>query len=87
MLKTSEKAKDKKDKKKAKSHPPIDDLAEEVDGAAQSKQPVEVTAEDLADEEWGPVKEKKKKEKKGKKKGKSVVEDEEQAEQNTGGSF
>jgi translation initiation factor 5B len=36
------------------------------------KKPVEVTAEDLADEEWGPVKEKGKKAKKGKgKKGKA----------------
>jgi translation initiation factor 5B len=52
-------------------------MPEEVD-APLSKQPIEVTAEDLADEEWGPVKDNKKKEKKGKKKGKSVVEDEEE---------
>lgn len=40
----------------------------EVDGTG--KQPVEVTAEDLADEEWGPVKDKKK-DKKGKSKKKT----------------
>lgn len=43
---------------------------------------MEVTAEDLADEEWGPVKEKKKKDKKGKgKKGKQ--EDEDEADKST----
>ena len=43
---------------------------------------MEMTAEDLADEEWGPVKEKGKKGKKGKgKKGKAQAdEDEEEAE-------
>jgi len=70
LLKTTQnKAKDKKNKKKAKSNLPAVDLPEEADGEVSSKQPVEVTAEDLADEEWGPVKEKKKKDKKGKKKG------------------
>lgn len=56
-----------------------------MDGEVLSKQPVEVTAEDLADEEWGPVKEKKKKDKKGKKKGKATVGDDEEEVQNTGG--
>ena len=37
----------------------------------------QMTAEELADEEWGPVKEKGKKGKKGKKKGKAHDEDEE----------
>lgn len=47
-----------------------------------AKKPVEMTAEDLADEEWGPVKEKGKKAKKGKgKKGKTQAdEDEDEAE-------
>ncbi|KJA21714.1 hypothetical protein HYPSUDRAFT_140306 [Hypholoma sublateritium FD-334 SS-4] len=60
----------KKEKKKAK--PAYDDFDDEVPAeATESKNPVEVTAEDLADEEWGPVKDKKKKDKKGKgKKGK-----------------
>jgi translation initiation factor 5B len=41
---------------------------EEPAGDLEAKKPVEVTAEELADEEWGPVKEKKgKKGKKGKK--------------------
>jgi translation initiation factor 5B len=40
---------------------------------------VEVTAEDLADEEWGPVKEKGKKGKKGKKKGKEADVDEDES--------
>ncbi|KAK7471227.1 eukaryotic translation initiation factor 5B [Stygiomarasmius scandens] len=69
--------KDKKDKKKNKkdAEPAFDDPPpdEGVDGEAHDdKKPVEVTAEDLADEEWGPVKEKGKKGKKGKaKKGKA----------------
>lgn len=43
-------------------------VAEGLDGegANTSKGPIEVTADDLADEEWGPVKEKKNKDKKGK---------------------
>lgn len=60
-------SKGKKEKKKAKREP--DDslaLGEGSDGeGAAAKKPVEVTAEDLADEEWGPVKEKGKKSKKG----------------------
>lgn len=58
-----------------------DPLAAEADAeAAASKKPVEVTAEDLADEEWGPVKEKVKKGKKGKgKKGKAADESEDEA--------
>jgi translation initiation factor 5B len=62
-------------------------LGEGSDGeaAAVSKNPVQVTAEDLADEEWGPVKEKKKKEKKGKgKKGKAQDEDEDEEEEKPG---
>lgn len=81
MLKASQtKKKDKKDKKKAKAgiqDLPVDDLPEEVDVPPPSKQAIEVTAEDLADEEWGPVKEKKK-DKKGKKKGKVAVDEEEE---------
>ncbi|KAJ7265927.1 hypothetical protein B0H12DRAFT_1100146 [Mycena haematopus] len=73
--------KGKKDKKKAKKGAVSDEvngvddpLAAEADAeaVATSKKPVEVTAEDLADEEWGPVKEKVKKGKKAKgKKGKA----------------
>lgn len=49
--------------------------------AIESKKPVEVTAEDLADEEWGPVKEKKK-DKKGKsKKGKQLQDEGEEEEE------
>ncbi|KAJ6463233.1 hypothetical protein C8R47DRAFT_1238517 [Mycena vitilis] len=63
--------KGKKDKKKPKKATPSDavDDPQGSDGeaAATSKKPVEVTAEDLADEEWGPVKEKKSKKGKGKK--------------------
>lgn len=50
-------------------------------GAA--KQPVEVTAEDLADDEWGPVKDKSKKAKKGKGK-KEKVQDESDNEEKPG---
>ena len=59
--------KGKKDKKKNKKAT-VDDQAEDLDGEAApapSKAPVEVTAEDLADEEWGPVKGKKGKKGKG----------------------
>ncbi|KAF9057320.1 hypothetical protein BJ165DRAFT_1520712 [Panaeolus papilionaceus] len=73
------KAKGKKEKKKAKAAPVDDDLDNaDVDvSAADSKKPVEVTAEELADEEWGPVKEKKKK---GKAKKEKPVEDEQEPE-------
>lgn len=48
---------------------------------AASKAPVEVTADDLMDDEWGPVKEKKvKKDKKGKSKKANKVNDEEEDE-------
>jgi translation initiation factor 5B len=71
-------SKGKKDKKKAKKgavdptdgEPDGSAVAEALDGegAGISKGPVEMTAEDLADEEWGPTTEKKKKDKgKGKK--------------------
>ncbi|KAJ7163844.1 hypothetical protein C8R43DRAFT_988941 [Mycena crocata] len=81
--------KGKKDKKKPKKGAVNDTVngvddppaAEGSDGetATASKKPVEVTAEDLADEEWGPVKEKVKKGKKGKaKKGKAQDESEDE---------
>ncbi|ESK87959.1 eukaryotic translation initiation factor 5b [Moniliophthora roreri MCA 2997] len=65
----------KKEKKKTKKEaPPVDfddEPAAEDAATASSRKPVEMTAEELADEEWGPVKEKGKKGKKGKgKKGK-----------------
>jgi translation initiation factor 5B len=79
--------KPKKEKKKAKkagwddeadSTPAPDAAAGEDGEAAPSKAPVEVTAEDLADEEWGPVKEKKgKKGKKGKKAAKEEADEDE----------
>ncbi|KDR74512.1 hypothetical protein GALMADRAFT_250508 [Galerina marginata CBS 339.88] len=73
----------KKEKKKTKGG--AKDQAESLDQndtpVEVSKKPIEVTAEDLADEEWGPVKEKKKKDKKGKgKKGKKVDEEDEDEE-------
>ncbi|KAF7330874.1 Tr-type G domain-containing protein [Mycena venus] len=81
--------KGKKDKKKAKKGAVNDDVngaddplsAEaDADAAAVSKKPVEVTAEDLADEEWGPVKEKVKKGKKAKgKKAKAQDDSEDEA--------
>ncbi|KAJ3507292.1 hypothetical protein NLJ89_g6387 [Agrocybe chaxingu] len=50
----------------------------------ESKTPLEVTAEDLADEEWGPVKGKKGKGKKGKgKKEKVELDEEEKAQEQT----
>jgi hypothetical protein len=57
-------------------------VAEGLDGesASNPKVAVEVTAEDLADEEWGPVKEKKKKEKKGQAKKSKQQDDEEEKE-------
>lgn len=78
----SSSTKGKKDKKK-KAKPTYDDdefavTNEDPSNSLESKKPVEVTAEDLAEEEWGPVKEKKKKDKKGKsKKGKDIDEEEE----------
>jgi hypothetical protein len=48
------------------------EISPQADEVLVAKKPVEVTAEDLADEEWGPVKDKGKKVKKGKgKKGKA----------------
>ncbi|KAK7051356.1 eukaryotic translation initiation factor 5B [Paramarasmius palmivorus] len=77
----------KKDKKKGKKDvPPVDfddPPAEDEATPAPSKKPVEMTAEDLVDEEWGPAKEKGKKGKKGKgKKGKAdeLAEDEDDAQ-------
>jgi len=77
----SSSTKTKKDKKK-KAKPTYDDdefavTNEDPSNSMESKQPVEVTAEALAEEEWGPVKEKKK-DKKGKgKKGKGIEDEEE----------
>lgn len=51
---------------------------------SSSKKPVEVTAEDLADEEWGPVKEKGKKGKKGSAKKGKAKEDNSDDEVNPG---
>lgn len=59
---------------------PVDDLPEEGDTPPPSKQAIEVTADDLADEEWGPVKEKKK----PKKKGKAAADKDEEVPQQTG---
>ncbi|CAE6404362.1 unnamed protein product [Rhizoctonia solani] len=79
----------KKDKKKNKKDAdPVDDAeptveASEVianDDTSAPKAPVEMTAEDLADEEWGPAKSKKDKGKKGKKKGAAKVEEKDEAE-------
>ncbi|KAI0637635.1 hypothetical protein C8Q77DRAFT_378932 [Trametes polyzona] len=53
-----------------------EDAAAKGDISAPQKA-VQMTAEELADEEWGPVKEKGKKGKKGKKKGKAQDDDEE----------
>ncbi|KAI0092481.1 hypothetical protein BDY19DRAFT_990199 [Irpex rosettiformis] len=70
--------KGKKDKKKSKKAT-LDDQPEDLGEAAPSpsKAPIEVTAEDLADEEWGPVKGKRGK-KGAAKKGKAVQNDEEE---------
>ncbi|KAJ7762728.1 hypothetical protein DFH07DRAFT_956629 [Mycena maculata] len=84
---TSKGKKDKKKPKKSAGSDPVNGVndapaGEEPDEEASvaSKKPVEVTAEDLADEEWGPVKEKVKKGKKGKaKKGKAQDESEDEA--------
>ncbi|VDC01114.1 unnamed protein product [Peniophora sp. CBMAI 1063] len=80
--------KEKKKKRNAVTDDDFDAVLAAVNGdaeePAESKGPVEMTAEELADEEWGPVKgkDKKKKEKKGGKKGgkKEVDEDEENGE-------
>ncbi|CCO37330.1 Eukaryotic translation initiation factor 5B Short=eIF-5B [Rhizoctonia solani AG-1 IB] len=80
----------KKDKKKnKKGADPVDDAepkAEANEGAAADdtgapKAPVEMTAEDLADEEWGPAKTKKDKGKKGKKKGAAKAEEKDEDEE------
>ncbi|KAG8763881.1 hypothetical protein FRC11_010001 [Ceratobasidium sp. 423] len=79
----------KKDKKKNKKAADPEDEAPVTtggDGAIANddtsapKGPVEMTAEDLADEEWGPVKGKKDKGKKGKKKGAAKAEEKDEAE-------
>ena len=75
-----------KDKKKKKGGAAAADLDEDAppaeDGeagdAAGPKGAVEVTAEDLADEEWGPVKDKKKGKKDKKKKGKAAKDEDEE---------
>ncbi|RDB15518.1 Eukaryotic translation initiation factor 5B [Hypsizygus marmoreus] len=82
-------AKGKKDKKKPKKNV-VEDVANgsalgegsdaEDAPASTSKGPIQVTAEDLADEEWGPVKEKKKKDKKKGKKGKAQDDEDEKKE-------
>ncbi|XP_006459793.1 hypothetical protein AGABI2DRAFT_184341 [Agaricus bisporus var. bisporus H97] len=80
LLKANNKKKEKKEKKKFKAHAvdlPVDDIPEEGDNPPAAKQAVEVTAEDLADEEWGPVTEKKKG-KKSKKKGKAAEDQDEE---------
>lgn len=75
--------KNKKDKKKAKQQPVDLDDVEENEEAEAKKQPVEMTAEELADEEWGPIKDKGKG-KKGKKgkaaKGKPTEDEEPEAQ-------
>jgi len=76
----SSSTKSKKDKKQ-KAKPTYDnddfaDITEAPSNPVESKKPVEVTAESLADEEWGPVKEKKKKGKGNK--DKAVEEEEEE---------
>lgn len=85
-LKASSKKKDKKKNKKAAAEEDVDfangDAAED---AAPKAAPKEVTAEELADEEWGPAKEKGKKGKKAKgKKGKAA--DEEEANEEAAGT-
>ncbi|KAF9526273.1 hypothetical protein CPB83DRAFT_770518 [Crepidotus variabilis] len=70
LIKSSTAAKSKKEKKKKAKENTFDDTEDPnatppVDG--DSKKPIEVTAEDLAEDEWGPVKSKKDKKGKGKK--------------------
>lgn len=56
----------------------LDEPLDEEPAAVVEKAPVEMTADDLADEEWGPSKDQGKKGKKGKgKKGKAQDEEEE----------
>ncbi|KAH7888137.1 hypothetical protein F5I97DRAFT_1942374 [Phlebopus sp. FC_14] len=80
-------ARGKKDKKKKKVEQNFDDEpVDETPTPVVDNGPVEMTADDLADEEWGPSKDKGKKGKKGKgKQGKTQDEDEEapKAEQPT----
>jgi translation initiation factor 5B len=87
-------AKNKKDKKKAKKGgtetvsfedgPPPGEGSDAETAVAKGdisapKKPIEVTADDLADEEWGPVEGKAKKAKKGKgKKGNTQAESEDE---------
>jgi translation initiation factor 5B len=56
--------KSKKDKKQKAKAIELNDAEDQ--NIATSKAPVELTAEEVIEEEWGPVKEKKKKDKKGK---------------------
>ncbi|KAJ1308396.1 hypothetical protein OPQ81_004102 [Rhizoctonia solani] len=79
----------KKDKKKnKKGADPVDEApvttgGDEIlanDDTVTPKAPVEMTAEDLADEEWGPAKGKKDKGKKGKKKGAAKAQEKDEAE-------
>ncbi|KAF7967593.1 hypothetical protein HWV62_33719 [Athelia sp. TMB] len=79
--------KGKKDKKKPKktAEPLDDDIPEDGEAPAAEKGPVQMTAEELADEEWGPVKEKGKKAKKAKGK-KAKVDDEEEEEKPDAGT-
>ncbi|KIM45784.1 hypothetical protein M413DRAFT_440821 [Hebeloma cylindrosporum] len=79
LISSSTKAKKDK-KKKAKPSYEDDEPNEDPSNSTESKKPVEVTAEDLADEEWGPVKDKKKKDKKGKGKKVKEIEEEEEVE-------
>ncbi|KAG9317065.1 hypothetical protein JVU11DRAFT_1252 [Chiua virens] len=74
-------AKGKKDKKKAKKvREDFDEPLYEEPVAVMEKAPVEMTADDLADEEWGPSKDNGNKSKKGKgKKGKAQNEEDEEA--------
>ncbi|KAH9483008.1 Eukaryotic translation initiation factor 5B [Psilocybe cubensis] len=76
----SGKARTKDKKKKNKVEIDLDDL-EESPAQAESKKPIEVTAEELADEEWGSVKDKKKKDKKGKGKKAKQQDDEEEGKE------
>ncbi|KAH9905067.1 uncharacterized protein BXZ73DRAFT_85280 [Epithele typhae] len=86
--------KGKKDKKKDKKKGGFSALEFEdapaggEDGeAAAPKAGVQMTADEIADEEWGPVKEKGKKGKKGKKKGKAQDEEKEDEEERPGEYF
>ncbi|PFH50562.1 hypothetical protein AMATHDRAFT_40760 [Amanita thiersii Skay4041] len=79
VLKASKSKKEKKKAKKGKSDdvvelPENENAVEEEKVEISPKEMPSVTADDLADEEWGPVKEKKKKDKKKKDK-KSKVQD------------